>query len=900
MKLSPGQNLLHYKLVEKIGEGGMGVVWRAQDTTLNRDVAIKVLPEGFSGDPDRLARFEREAKLLASLNHPNIAGIYGIHNTDGTQFLAMELVDGDELAQVLSRGALSRDEALRVGLQIAQAFEVAHDSGVIHRDLKPANVKLTSTGQVKVLDFGLAKALSADPSNPGTSLSLSPTMTSTGSIAGALIGTAAYMSPEQAKGKQVDRRADIWSFGVVLHEMLTGRRMFEGETISETLAAVLMKDVDLAGLPGDTPPAIRKLIERCLQRDPQKRMRDIGDARIRIEEALNAPDEPRATQAVATPRGRWTTLLPWGLAAIAAIALAYVLLTEGERNDPGPVMRFTLALSEDQPIDTAPLPMLAISPDGTRIAYVGVHNNQDVIFLRYVHQSEATPLRGTEDADSPFFSPDGDWIGFLAQGKLKKISILGGPPTILCSAPNLRGASWGTDGTIVFAPDRSSGLMRVSEAGGDPEWVSESKALEDTIDTSSERWPQFLPGNQTIIFTSAENNSSYNDAEIVALTIKDKSRKTLVKGGTFARFVPPGFLVYARENTLFAARFDPKTLEIRGGAVPVLENVNGASLYGSKHLAFSRNGTLIFLGGTTNYGLESLVWLDPEGHETSASKHELNYSAAKVSPDGQFVALEIISPGEEISDIWILELERDILTRLTFEDTSDQDPIWSPDGQWITFASIREDHPVHNLYRMRADGTGEVERLLVSDRRQIATNWSPDSKVLAFMELGGPTSGDILLYRPDEDPKVEPFQATNFGEWDPKFSPNGRWISYASDASGQLELYVRSTSGEGRQVKISTTGASVSVWGIDGKELLYRSADGKLMAVSVTVNGDDFRPDLPRELTDFAAPPHSFLFDIAPDGRILSYKDGSSGGAFRREPTVVVNWHRELEEKVPK
>ena len=509
-----GDSLLHYRLVEKIGEGGMGVVWKAHDTTLNRNVAIKLLPELCTGDAERLARFEREAKLLASLNHPNIAGIYGIHrdeaSADSAPFLAMELVEGEELAERLSRGALPRDEALAVALQIAQALEAAHESGVIHRDLKPANVKLTTEKGVKVLDFGLAKALSPEASGGPGSPTMSPTLTSAGTVAGVILGTASYMSPEQAKGEQVDRRADIWSFGVVLFEMLSGRRLFQAPSISETLAAVILTEVDWSALPANTPPRIRRLLERCLQRDPRSRLRDIGDARIAIEEAQRAPDE--VERPVTDRRPTVLTWISWAIAAAALVGLGWLWLTGGRATEPAPVMRFTMSIADDQMMLPTPLPALAISPDGTRVAYAGLEDNEPVIFLRYIHQREAVPLKGTEGAESPFFSPDGEWIGFMADGKLKKISILGGPPSTLCDAPRLRGASWGRDGTIVFAPNRSGGLMRVSEAGGEPQRLS-PEAAEDDLGAPSDRWPQMLPGQRTVIFTATDDISSAFPAE---------------------------------------------------------------------------------------------------------------------------------------------------------------------------------------------------------------------------------------------------------------------------------------------------------------------------------------------------------------------------------------------------
>ncbi len=895
MTVEAGRTLLHYKIVSKLGEGGMGVVWRAVDTTLDREVAIKVLPAAMATQPDRLARFEREAKLLASLNHPNIAGIHGIHEVDGTSFLAMELVEGQDLQQRLAGGAMSLRQSLEVALQIAHAVEAAHESGVIHRDLKPANVKLTDEHVVKVLDFGLAKALS-DPSQAGTSPSMSPTLTSAGTMAGMVLGTAAYMSPEQAKAKDVDRRADIWSFGVVLFEMLSGRRLFQGEGVSETLAAVIMKEVEWGSLPADTPPRIRRLLERCLERDPRLRLRDIGDARITIEEVLEAPDDIAVGEPTATRRPAWVSIAPWVVAAAALAALGWGWSGGDKQRAPSPVMRFTMALAEDQPLDTSAHPMLAVSPDGRRIAYLGNHNDEDVIFLRLTRELESVPLPGTENADAPFFSPDGEWIGFGAHGKLKKVSVLGGPPATLCDAPEFRGATWGTDGTIVFTALREGGLMRVSDAGGDPEPLT---LLEDEVDSEgarTHRWPDYLPGDQAVIFTSNVRSSDFSEAEITAYSFKDKSVKTVVKNGTFGRFVPPGFLVYARNNTLFAARFDPRRLEIVGPAVPVLEGVNGPISWGSKHMAFSDSGTLVYLPGGTDLELRTLVWIDRQGNEQPASLHERGFERFDISPTGTHVAVGITNTAGDQEDIWILELERDTLTRLTFDEAKDSIPIWSPDGEWVTFASDR-DVGVGNLYRKRANGTGEVERLTTSEAPHWPNSWSPDGTVLAFGEFIAGNAGNMMFYRPGADPEIEVFLGTPFWEWVPQFSPDGRFVVYSSNESGLSEVYVRPSDGKGAQVKISTSSARDAQWA-GAEELIYRSAD-EILSVGVSAEGDVVKPALPQKLFDLPMPLWSLRFRVSPDGqRILASKNLGNASA-RRDPVVVINWIDELEAKVP-
>jgi serine/threonine protein kinase len=461
LPIEPGQTLLHYRLIEKIGEGGMGVVWKAVDTSLNREVAIKVLPDAFAADTERVARFEREAKLLASLNHPNVAAIYGIHEAESIRFLAMELVEGEDLAERLSRGALPVEEAIRIALEIARGFEAAHEKGVIHRDLKPANVKLSLDGAVKVLDFGLAKAFALDSSGESAGPSLSPTITSAGTVAGMILGTAAYMSPEQAKGKTIDRRADIWSFGAVLFEMLSGRRMFQGETVSETMAAVLMKDPEWNVLPAGTPGAVQRLLQRCLQREPASRLRDIGDARIVLDEALRSPAAAVDATAGEAPSTR-RALLPWILAAVFFVVMVVALLPRPAERGSNGVMRLKLPIPESVRATGSPLPRLAISPDGRKVVFRGFDDAKDnsQLYFRAIDQAEVVAIPGTEGANSPTFSPDGQWIAFGLDGMLKKIPVTGGPSMTLCEAPRLRGMSWADDGTIVFAPGRASGLTR--------------------------------------------------------------------------------------------------------------------------------------------------------------------------------------------------------------------------------------------------------------------------------------------------------------------------------------------------------------------------------------------------------------------------------------------------------
>jgi serine/threonine-protein kinase len=574
MSIAPGTTLLHYRIVEKLGEGGMGIVWRATDTNLDREVAIKVLPEALAADVQRLQRFEREAKLLASLNHANIAAVYGLHEQDGMRFIAMELVPGEDLSVILGRGAVPIESAIEIAQQVADALEVAHEQGVVHRDLKPANVLITPEGKAKVLDFGLAKAFESDPASSNTSPAMSPTLTSAGTVAGMILGTAAYMAPEQARGHVVDKRADIWAFGCVLYEMLTGKMAFPGETISDTLAAVLKLEPDWDALPEETSAAARRLLTRCLEKDARKRLRDIGEARIRIERSLSGEAVELPPDLMAPP-GEAAVLpkpskLPW-LVATGALVLALAgwvfpgLLHEDE---PLPVMRFKINLAEELNVTSGS--SIVLSPDGTRLAYVV--GKPPRIHLRMIGEFEGNPLNGTENAEQPFFSPDGQWIGFFSGTDMKKVSIFGGATMKLADVQSHRGGTWSEDGTIVYTPSVTSGLMRVSEAGGEPEVLTDP-TQEDGI--RSHRWPHLLPGRGAVLFTVQPADASFDEARIEVLDLTTMQRSVVIQGGgAFARYANSGHVTYIREGTLFAVPFDLDTLSATGSPVPVVEQVS--------------------------------------------------------------------------------------------------------------------------------------------------------------------------------------------------------------------------------------------------------------------------------------------------------------------------------------
>ncbi|HKQ50622.1 MAG TPA: protein kinase [Phycisphaerae bacterium] len=903
MALVTGTKLGPYEVLAPLGAGGMGEVYRAKDTRLERDVAIKVLPEALATDKERLLRFEREARTLATLSHPNIAAIYGFEEQDGQRLLVMELADGETLAERLGRGPLPIEEALDTARKIAEALEAAHEKGIVHRDLKPANVKLAPDGSVKVLDFGLAKALLGDgssaPSHSPTELAHSPTLTGEFTRPGVILGTAGYMSPEQARGRSVDKRTDIWAFGCVLFECLSGARLFAGETATDSIGALLHKEPEWALLPPSTPPTIQLLLRRCLAKDRNKRLRDIGDARIELENVLADPTssmlrlgDAALSAAVASGRRRaWRRGLPWALCTVLIAALGALWFTTRPKTPP--VMRYSLAIPESQALAGSRWPMMDISPDGTKIVFVGRNESGRRLYLRLLHQLEATPLANTEDAVSPFFSPDGEWIAFAQKGKLRRISVLGGPATTICDAVEFRGGSWCADGTIVFAPDRNSGIWRVPAAGGEPLKLTDAGRGQGS---PSHRWPQLLPDGKSALYTATAKNDDYTAAKIVALRLDTLEQKVIVEGGTFARYVPTGHIVFGRSGTLMALPFDAEKLEATGSPIPVLEGVSGFPPMGSYQFAFSQTGTFYYLPGSVRGAEDLPIWIDREGKETPISQQKRDFGTVRLAPDATRLAAEILESSN--ADIWILEIERDSFMRLTVDEATDRFPLWSPDGKWIVFASERGSSNM-NLFRQPADGTGDAERLTTSDNRQIPNSFSPDGSILVFSEFNPKTDTDIMYVRLDgEERKPEVFLATTFTELGPTLSPDGKWIAYVSNESGEFEIYVRPFLRPGAKVKLSTGRSFSPKWSPDGTEIFYRY-DEKIMSVSVSVQDDTLRAQNPRLLFEVNGSTFGGPADVAPDGnRFLFLRTAGDVNEQSQQPTVVVNWFEELQSKM--
>ncbi len=885
-----GRTLSHYKVLEKIGEGGMGEVYLARDTKLDREVAVKVLPATFSENRERLARFEREARLLASLNHPNIAAIHELEESDGVHFLALEYVPGETLAERIKRGPIPIDEALPLFKQIAEGLEAAHEKGVIHRDLKPANIKVTPEGKVKVLDFGLAKAMAGETTSQG--LSESPTITRDDTETGVLLGTAPYMSPEQARGKAVDKRTDIWAFGCCLYEALTGKAAFLGETVTDTIAKIVEREPVWEMMPHITPAIVRSLLRRCLRKDVQGRLHDIADARIEIEEAMTEPPLSAGATPVSEAR-RWRAVVPW---LIVALASGLAIWLSIQRTEPGSGAPMRFALDIPYLLSGAKTSSIAIAPNGTRMVYPAQQDGKTQLYLQEIGELKARPIEGTENGEFPFFSPDSQWLGFHADGKLKKISLTGGPPLPLCNAPeSMKGASWGSDDTVLFhtfAETSGMGIWRISSIGGTPEPLISPRLEEGEWDIA---YPELLPGGKEAVFSTLDGSCSTLRVEVMSLETGE--RKTLIEGGSHTRYALSGHLLYAEAGSILAVPFDLERLELTGAPVPVVEEV-AITRCGDAHFSLSRNGTLIYVpSGAQQWIGRTLVWVDRNGSAQPMTDLQQRYfQGPKLSPEGDRIAMWIAG-GD--SQVWVYEMERGILTPLTSEGQNFW-PVWSPDGKRLAFPSMRSGGAV-NLFWKAADGSGSAERLTTSEYAQQPFGWSPDSKNLVFHQSLDPESGwDIWVLPMEGERNPEPFLKTPSNEFQPALSPNGRWLAYVSNESGSDEIYVTPFPGPGGKWRISTDGGREPAWNPKGGELFYRD-DERMMAVDI-VTQPELLPGRPRVLfegTYDIAPPYGRGYDISRDGQRFVLTMPSESDAAPTQLHIVLNWFEELKRLVP-
>ncbi|HSD66174.1 MAG TPA: protein kinase [Vicinamibacteria bacterium] len=892
MSLAAGVRIGPYEITAAIGAGGMGEVYRATDAKLGRDVALKLLPEAFAADPDRLSRFEREAKLLASLNHPGIAHVYGFESAplpDGTHahFLAMELVEGEDLAERLKHGAVPVDEALGIAKQVAEALEEAHEKGIVHRDLKPANIKVTPEGKAKVLDFGLAKAWSGNGgalSGGAPHLSQSPTLARTGTAAGLVLGTAAYMSPEQARGKAADRRADIWSFGVVLYEMLTGRRLFDGETVSDVLASVLTREPDFAALPQTVPAHVEDLLRRCLVRDPHERLQSIGDARLALSGGpVLARPRPGPTPAPA--RRQWTWALPWGLAVVLAVVLVALL------RRPAPLAEAVTA-ALPPPSGTGfdlrgrgPGPV-AFSPDGSRVAFAA--QGKDFITLLYVRRvadGQVTGYPGSEGAQFPFWSPDGRWIAFFSRsdGKLKKVPVEGGPPLTICRALNGKGGSWGRDDVIVLAPSSGVGLHRVPASGGEPVPFI---PLADPY--NSHRHPRFLPDGRRFLFLA--RSGRVGQSAVFLGSVDGSPPREVMLSETQAEYAA-GHLLFVRESVLMARPFDLASGTVSAEARPVADGV--LEIPTAAFAAFSASGTgrVAYHSGEMQAPVP-IELRDRRGALVRSVGTPGMYRSPAFSPDGRWIA----ATGhphvrEDNHDVWLFDTTGRSVVRFTIEPTEEMDAVWSPDGKALFFAANVKGP--HDLYRKRLDGAHAADLVYQAPGVQKPSSVSRDGRHLLVNSEAGERSALVVLDLGTG--QARPLREGAFNDAHGSLSPDGRWLLFESDETGRPEIYVTPFPGPGRTFPVSTDGARNPDWRGDGREIVYAALDGRVLAVPALPEGDTFRVGAATELFRTAPPQRDYRewsmsrdaqrFAIVPTG-VLEAKN---------ELRLIVNWPARME-----
>jgi serine/threonine-protein kinase len=903
MPLSAGTRLGPYEILSALGAGGMGEVYRARDTKLDRAVAIKILPEAFAADTERIARFEREAKTLASLNHPNIAHLHGLEESNGVRALVTELVEGEDLAQRIVRGAIPVAEALPIAKQMAEALEAAHELGIIHRDLKPANIKVRPDGTVKVLDFGLAKAMepaSALRASAGLALSQSPTITTPAMTeTGVILGTAAYMSPEQARGHPVDKRADIWSFGCVLYEMLAGQRAFDAQGVTDTLARVIEREPDWTRLPATLSPALRTYLRRCLHKDPRQRVQAIGDVRLALEGAFEASVAP-PTAPTGVPL--WQRVLLVGVAAIVGGATIGTLVWfAARRAEPPPARVSRLQLT---PAGAAALSIgwndreLVITPDGSRVIYVGNQGTQ--IFVRPLDSLAPVAVFTGRGLTGLFVSPDGQWIGFReALGLLKKVAVNGGPAVTLATIDTAgsSGATWGPDDTIILATNSvDTGLMRVPAAGGPLTVLTRPDPAQGEADHF---WPEMLPGGRAVLFTITSLTDGLEAAQVAALDLQTGMRKILVRGGSHAHYVSSGHLVYAAAGMLRAVPFDLARLETRGTSVTVVPDVV-TTVKGGVDAVVASDGTLAYVLGTVEGTPRTLVWVDREGREIPIPAPPRPYLLPALSPDGIHLA---VFANDQQRDLWLWDFRRTTLTRLTSAPGVDVVHAWTPDSRRLVFTSERAG--VRNLFWQAADGAGAVERLTKSPNTQYPTGVSPDGRLLIYAEEFPTTGNDVMAIELDATRRVTALVRSQFIEQNGTVSPDGRWLAYEANDSGQFEIYVRPFPevNSGRW-QVSTTGGTRPVWTRSGQELVYVSPTGALMGVDVG-RGSSWGGTTPTMVvkqgyyTNLSWWGRSY--DVSSDGqRFLMIKEGGADGAATPTSIIVVqHWIEELKRLVP-
>jgi eukaryotic-like serine/threonine-protein kinase len=899
-----GSTIGQYRIINRIGAGGMGEVYLAEDTKLGREVALKVLPDAFVHDAERRMRLEREARLLASLNHPNVATLHGFQEAGHRAILEMELVPGQTLAERLKAAPLKPREALPIFNQIAAGLEAAHQRGIIHRDLKPANIKLLPDGRVKVLDFGVGKVFESQKDVDDLTISVS----ARGTSAGWIVGTAQYMSPEQARGEALDPRTDIWSFGCVLFEALTGDAPFNKDTAAETFASILKDEPDWEAL-AHSPASVQRLVRNCLQKDPTTRLRNIGDARLEIEEAITATKRAPAALPRVLRNYRPTLMMAAGAVLLVTMTLAASRYFGGATSTASlPQIRVAIPVAGGQRFATGPARVLAISPDGSRLVYAAaVPGSRTQLFLRPIDRFESEPIAGTDGATAPFFSPDGEWVGFHSGGALRKVSLAGGSPLTIADVPSLAGATWGDDNSILFATLAGDGIWRVADSGGTPQQLTRPDAAKNETQHHD---PQLLPGSKTALITVTAGHQSHP----AVLNIESAQWQVLpqitARGG--ARFVPPGHLIYEQSGGLVAVAFDAARGELRGSPVPLRERIE-TSANGAAQFAVSGNGSLVYVPGKTARPARSLIVVDRDGRAQPLHNVRASYAHPRLSPDGRWVAVSVDS--DSGSDVWVYDLQRGTRTRLTSDGASGF-PVWTPDGKSVTYHSATSDQ--WTLFSRPADASGPAQPLLTLGRPersaapgmamllpgtlpslsgtnpQFPMSWSGDGKALAFIESKPSAERDIWVVEPGSDPS--PFLVTPFDESAPAFSPDGKFLAYVSDESGRPEVYVQPYPGPGGRWLISTDGGTDPQWSAGGRELFYRSGRD-VLAVTVQTS-PAFTAGVPARIFEarFDGSDAARNFDASRDGRrLVTVRSDEAEAPLQFH--AVFNWFAEIQRR---
>jgi eukaryotic-like serine/threonine-protein kinase len=890
MAILSGKRLGPYEILSAIGAGGMGEVYRARDTRLERIVAVKILPDHLSDRAELRERFEREARTVASLNHPHICTLYDVGHQDGINYLVMEYLEGEMLAERLKKGPLPLDQVLRYAIEIADALDKAHRKGITHRDLKPGNIMLTKSG-TKLLDFGLAKL--RDPRAAVANLSALPTEESGLTAQGTILGTLQYMAPEQLEGKEADARTDIFAFGTITYEMATGKKAFEGKSQASLISAIMSSEPrPMSSVEPMTPPALDRVVKRCLAKEPDERWQSARDLTHELkwiaESSSQIPSQMSAPVKGIRGLGKRPAIVGVGALLLGAVIVSLAIwnLKPAPPSPQKPVSRFTITLPPGQQLAGLGDLAVTLSPDGTHLAYVATQGGTEQLYLRAMDNLEAKPLPGTEGGVNPFFSPDGQWVGFFAGGKVKKVSVNGGAAlTLFDAAAYTAGASWSSQGMIAFTPAANLSLQQVPEAGGAPHPLTRIEKGE-----IAHLWPEFLPGGKALLFVALTN---VNNAQIAVQSVGTGERRNLVQGATQPRYAPSGHLVYAQGGSLMAAPFDTQRLAVTGAAVPVVEGVLQFTTGGAAQYSFSATGSLVYVQGSGQGAQSKLVWVNRNGVEQPLAAPAHDYVAPRISPDGRRVAVGI---RQQDSQVWLYDLSRETLTRLTFEGNANN-PVWTPDGKRIAFDTSKEG-PV-NIFWQLADGSGGLERLTSSEYLQAPHSWSPDGQLLAFITASPTTGVDIWVLRLS-DRKTQSFLRTPFTEGGPRFSPDGRWLAYVSDESGRFEIYVQPYPGPGGKWQISTEGGTEPVWNPNGGELFYRSGE-RMMAVAIATQ-PSFTAGKPRMLfkgqyvPTVTTPPN---YDVSPDGQRFLMLKSSEEEQKATQIVVVQNWFEELKRRVP-